>query len=408
MASRSVTARWLLALTLVITGTCLRAAAKAESAAVLKVDETTEIDSIGNATVHSTVTAPTVVYTAMKTNTPNVALMLRKFGVGRGWEVLENADAKFNDVKNRVEITYNVRGFARVEQGNRWMVPVDKDASLELLESHDRSAIFQGTINSSGIIVNLIERVVLPEGGSHLKTNAQCSSFCYDFAPKVTDGSRTDTTFELEAKDTIMGCLAKCYSNEAFDVRAAANGPALAVLDRGALPSFGVVSEGVHVNGLVRRTDGLHVWIARRARTKQLDPGKLDHMVAGGIPAGLSPAQTLVKEAAEEAAVPEALAAGARRVGMVQYAMERPEGLRRDRLYCYDLALPEDFVPRAADGEVEFFELWPVARAVDAVRETDDFKFNVNLVMIDLFLRERLIGGPVAEVLRTALDDGRA
>ena len=218
MASRSVTARWLLALTLVITGTCLRAAAKAESAAVLKVDETTEIDSIGNATVHSTMTAPTVVYTAMKTNTPNVALMLRKFGVGRGWEVLENADAKFNDVKNRVEITYNVRGFARVEQGNRWMVPVDKDASLEMLESHDRSAIFQGTINSSGIIVNLIERVVLPEGGSHLKTNAQCSSFCYDFAPKVTDGSRTDTTFELEAKDTIMGCLAKCYSNEAFDV----------------------------------------------------------------------------------------------------------------------------------------------------------------------------------------------
>jgi thiamine pyrophosphokinase len=87
--------------------------------------------------------------------------------------------------------------------------------------------------------------------------------------------------------------------------------------------------------------------------------------------------------------------------------MERPEGLRRDRLYCYDLELPEDFVPRAADGEVEFFELWPVVRAVDAVRETDEFKFNVNLVMIDLFLREGLIGGAAAGVLRAALDDGR-
>jgi hypothetical protein len=197
------------------------------------------------------------------------------------------------------------------------------------------------------------------------------------------------------------------WRNEAFDVRTVADGPVLAVLDRGALPSFGVVSEGVHVNGLVRRADGLHVWIARRSPTKQLDPRKLDHVVAGGIPAGLSPAQTLVKEAAEEAAVPEALAGAARRVGMVQYAMERPEGLRRDRLYCYDLELPEDFVPRAADGEVEFFELWPVARAVDAVRETDEFKFNVNLVMIDLFLREGLIGGAAAGVLRAALDDGR-
>ncbi len=197
------------------------------------------------------------------------------------------------------------------------------------------------------------------------------------------------------------------WRNEAFDVRAVADGPVLAVLDRGALPSFGVVSEGVHVNGLVRRADGLHVWIARRSRTKQLDPGKLDHLVAGGIPAGLSPAATLVKEAAEEAAVPEALAGTARRVGMVRYAMERPEGLRRDRLHCYDLALPEDFVPRAADGEVESFELWPVGRALEVVRDTDDFKFNVNLVLIDLFLREGLIGGPAADALRAALEDGR-
>ncbi len=197
------------------------------------------------------------------------------------------------------------------------------------------------------------------------------------------------------------------WRNEAFDVRTVADGPVLALLDRGALPSFGVVSEGVHVNGLVRRADGLHVWIARRSPTKQLDPGKLDHLVAGGIPAGLSPAQTLVKEAAEEAAVPEAMATGARRVGMVQYAMERPEGLRRDRLYCYDLVLPEDFAPRAADGEVESFELWPVGRALQAVRDTDDFKFNVNLVLIDLFLREGLIGGAAAGVLRAALDDGR-
>jgi 8-oxo-dGTP pyrophosphatase MutT (NUDIX family) len=197
------------------------------------------------------------------------------------------------------------------------------------------------------------------------------------------------------------------WRNEAFDVRAVADGPVLAVLDRGALPSFGVVSEGVHVNGLVRHVDGLHVWIARRSPTKQLDPGKLDHLVAGGIPAGLSPAETLVKEAAEEAAVPAVLAGAARRVGMVQYAMERPEGLRRDRLYCYDLVLPEDFVPRAADGEVEFFELWPIARAVDVVRETDDFKFNVNMVMIDLFLREGLIGDAAAGVLRAGLADGR-
>ena len=195
--------------------------------------------------------------------------------------------------------------------------------------------------------------------------------------------------------------------NEAFDVRAAADAPVLAVLDRGALPAFGVEAQGVHVNGLVRRADRLHMWIARRSRTKLLDPGKLDHLVAGGVPAGLSPAQTLIKEAAEEAAVPEALAATARQVGIVTYAMERPEGLRRDRLYCYDLTLPEDFAPHPADGEVEAFELWPIERVLEGVRDTDAFKFNVNLVLIDLFLREGMIAGQAAQVLRAALEDGQ-
>jgi len=177
------------------------------------------------------------------------------------------------------------------------------------------------------------------------------------------------------------------WRNEAFDVRATPDGPSLAQIDRGAIPSFGVVALGVHLNGLVHRADGLHVWIARRAADKLLDPGKLDHITAGGVPAGLTPEQTLVKEAAEEAAIPAALASQARRVATISYAMERPEGLRRDLLYCYDLELPEDFTPQAADGEVAGFELWPIERVLQTVRDTDEFKFNVNLVLIDLFRR---------------------
>ncbi|MBN8871548.1 MAG: hypothetical protein J0H67_01820 [Rhodospirillales bacterium] len=63
-------------------------------------------------------------------------------------------------------------------------------------------------------------------------------------------------------------------------------------------------------------------------------------------------------------------------------------------------------MPQAADGEVEGFELWPVMRAVEMVRDTNDFKFNVNLVLIDLFLRHRLIEGEAARTLRTALNQG--
>ena len=193
------------------------------------------------------------------------------------------------------------------------------------------------------------------------------------------------------------------WRNEAFDVRAEPNGPVLAQLDRGALPLFGMRAAGVHLNGLVRRADGPWLWVARRAANKQLDPGKLDHLVAGGVPAGLTPLQTLAKEADEEAAIPATLITAARQVATLDYAMDRPEGLRRDRLHCYDLLLPESFVPHPRDGEVEAFELWPLSAVLDQVRQTDNFKFNVNLVLLDLFLRTGMLDPAESRVLQAAL-----
>lgn len=207
------------------------------------------------------------------------------------------------------------------------------------------------------------------------------------------------------ARDMMQRGLCR-WRGEAFDVRADMAGPTLAQIDRGALPSFGIAAQGVHVNGLVAGPGGPHLWIARRARDKALDPGKLDHIVAGGVPAGLGALETLIKEAEEEASIPPELAAEAVPVATIRYAMDRPEGLRRDVLACYDLKLPSDFTPVAADGEVESFELWPIARVAETVLGTDDFKFNVNLVLIDLFIRRGLIAGAEASTLRAGLAGG--
>jgi 8-oxo-dGTP pyrophosphatase MutT (NUDIX family) len=218
------------------------------------------------------------------------------------------------------------------------------------------------------------------------------------------DGLRLDAPERLEAIARTLAAAGQVrWRGEAFDVRADPDGPALARIDRGALPAFGIAAIGVHVNGLVEAADGPLLWVARRAADKSLDPGKLDHIVAGGVPAGLSPEQTLVKEAEEEASIPAALARAARRVAAIDYAMERPEGLRRDRVLAYDLLLPPGFRPRAGDGEVESFELWPLPAVLATVRRGDDFKFNVNLVLIDLFLRRGMIAEPEAGALRAAL-----
>ena len=193
------------------------------------------------------------------------------------------------------------------------------------------------------------------------------------------------------------------FRAEDFDVRATPEGEALAVLDRGALPSFGVIGVGVHLNGLVKKRDGLYLWVAKRAANKKLDPGKLDHLVAGGVPAGHSPFEALLKEAGEEAGLDEATAAQAREVGRFRYNMERPEGLRRDLVYAYDLELPEDFTPKPMDGEVENFMLWPLAQVKQVLCTTSEFKFNVVLVLADLLLRQGLFTPGEAEALRAVL-----
>jgi hypothetical protein len=81
----------------------------------------------------------------------------------------------------------------------------------------------------------------------------------------------------------------------------------------------------------------------------------------------------------------------ARPVGAVSYCTERSEGLRHDVLFCYDLELPADFVPVNTDGEIAEFYLWPSDRVAETVRDSDDFKFNCALVVIDFLIRHGLI-----------------
>jgi len=113
--------------------------------------------------------------------------------------------------------------------------------------------------------------------------------------------------------------------------------------------------------------------------------------VAGGQPIGLSLYDNMIKESMEEASVPEHLAVRAKSVGALSYIGERPDGLRHDVLYIYDLLLPNDFIPANSDGEVEEFYLWPIHQVLDIVLNSQRFKFNTSLVIIDFCIRHGLI-----------------
>lgn len=179
---------------------------------------------------------------------------------------------------------------------------------------------------------------------------------------------------------------------ELYAVKASWAGPEIMRIDRAAISVFGLKAFGVHMNGFVRKSDGsLHLWVGRRAPDKAVAPDKFDNIVAGGQPAGLTLFDNLLKEAAEEADIPPPLARRAVPVGAITYCFDGRHGLKPDTMFCYDLELPEDFVPVNTDGELSGFTLWPVEDVLAAVRDTDDFKFNVNLVILDFAIRHGLL-----------------
>jgi len=89
--------------------------------------------------------------------------------------------------------------------------------------------------------------------------------------------------------------------------------------------------------------------------------------------------------------MPETLIRHAVPAGALSYRMETEQGVRDDVLFLYDLEVPADFKPRNTDGEIVEFALMAAREVVERVRKTDDFKFNVNLVVIDFALRHGLI-----------------
>jgi 8-oxo-dGTP pyrophosphatase MutT (NUDIX family) len=201
----------------------------------------------------------------------------------------------------------------------------------------------------------------------------------------------------MQATEWMCHHTGKALRNELYAVTANWGEEPVAQIDRVAVPWFGVRAWGVHVNGFVRKADGIYLWIGERAADRLAEPGKLDNMIGGGQPIGLSLEDNLCKEAQEEAGIEASLALTAKRVTTLNYCLERKEGLRTDTLFIYDLELPQDFIPHNTDGEVAAFHLLPLADVAALVHDTDKFKFNCNMVVIDFLLRHGFITPQDAE-----------
>ncbi|MFC4418393.1 NUDIX hydrolase [Cupriavidus pampae] len=173
---------------------------------------------------------------------------------------------------------------------------------------------------------------------------------CHDFASR--SAALADLARRLADAGHVRG-----WRNELFAVTPALDAPAFATIERAAARFLGLLTFASHLNGIIETApEGPEarpaLWISRRSPNKATDPGMWDNLVAGGMPHGSEPLETIVRECDEESGIPPALAARVEAHGVIEVLRDIPEGVQWEQVFVYDLMLPADFVPVNRDGEV--------------------------------------------------------
>lgn len=169
------------------------------------------------------------------------------------------------------------------------------------------------------------------------------------------------------------------------------------VLDMSILGSgfFGVVCSGVSLIAWTRSAGERKYWVQKRAMTKLVFPGKLDSAVGGNIRNGESPLQAMMREAMEEASIPEEYSkAHLKACGTISYHLtfdiDGSPASCPHILYAFELELPDNITPAPNDGEVELFVTMSEQEVRQALFE-DDFKPIVAVQWLAHFYRHGIM-----------------
>ncbi len=224
---------------------------------------------------------------------------------------------------------------------------------------------------------------VFASDGDVLRFTARCD----------TAAKRSEALVKVTQRLAHEGALSP-WRDELYTATAVDSAVEAFVIERAAARYFGIATRAAHVNGLVAHHGEVAMWVARRSATKAIDPGQLDNLVAGGIRAGSSVAETLRREAWEEAGITASVVARAQPAGVLRICREQPDGLQREVIHVHDLRLPGDYAPAGIDGEAVAHRLVTFSEAATLIGSTGDDNLvtaDASLVILDCLFRHGMI-----------------
>jgi 8-oxo-dGTP pyrophosphatase MutT (NUDIX family) len=143
---------------------------------------------------------------------------------------------------------------------------------------------------------------------------------------------------------------------------AAADGTALAAVERAVVRVLGITTRAVHLVGFA--PDG-RVWVQQRAFDKAVDPGRWDTLMGGQVSAGESIEETLERETQEEAGLAIADLIDVRRTDRITVRRPVAKGYVVEHIEVFEATVPAALEPINQDGEVERFECLPIAALLE-------------------------------------------
>ena len=215
---------------------------------------------------------------------------------------------------------------------------------------------------------------------------------------------RTDIDFATACNKALSVIITMAIQGEVFGIKAHSElypiiGATIPVtIERFSRSLFGIIARGAHLTAYAHTSQGLEIWVPRRASTLFTYPGCLDTTVAGGVSAGEDPLTCVIREGVEEASLSHKLVRDyARSCGVLSYiGMNKTAGggdntlITPDLIYVFDLEVEQDLVLKPGDEEVKEFYRWGVGKVKQSLAQAE-FKTNSALVMIDFLIRHGLI-----------------
>jgi 8-oxo-dGTP pyrophosphatase MutT (NUDIX family) len=158
---------------------------------------------------------------------------------------------------------------------------------------------------------------------------------------------------------------------------------------------LGATSANVQLIAWTATDNGRMYWLQRRSMNRIIHPGKLDNTAGGGLGPGESPFEAMVREAHEEASIPESYArehlvsCGTVTYHLITNADGSP-GSQAHVQHTFEMELPPDIIPTPYDNEVEDYITMTEQEVLVALFGVE-FKLIVGSLWLDHFIRHGII-----------------